>query len=263
MRPSFVRSKSAPHSSSSSTRSGDSCACSWAMRQLFISLPPRMVSRKWTSQESSFQTFRSAAAMPPSAMTVCALPKSDLQMSAVRAPCALASMAARIPAPPAPMTTTSYSCRWMSSVTAPPSQERSGFAATSRRAPGSRRRRSRRRDRGAEDDAGVDDPAHRDQADVEVGQAEGEEGEPGEERVLDVQLVHLIPQPVAERRAPEAVEVAAAEVAAGVAGEGVEADEDNVRGHDQAAQPDAEPEARVVGRREDVGEERVVGEDRP
>ena len=48
-----------------------------------------------------------AAAAPPSAITVCALPNSDLQMIAVRLPCIRASMAARSPAPPAPITTTS------------------------------------------------------------------------------------------------------------------------------------------------------------
>src|SRR6266508_4661099 len=57
MRPSFVRSNIAPHSSSSRTRSGASCACSCAMRQLFSSLPPRMVSRKWIFQLSSFHTL--------------------------------------------------------------------------------------------------------------------------------------------------------------------------------------------------------------
>ncbi len=56
------------------------------MRQLFSILPPRIVSRKWTSQPSSGHTFRSAAAMPPSAMTVWALPSSDLQTMAVRMP---------------------------------------------------------------------------------------------------------------------------------------------------------------------------------
>ena len=56
------------------------------MRQWFRSLPPRIVSRKWTFQLSSGQTLPSAAAMPPSAMTVWALPRSDLQMSAVFAP---------------------------------------------------------------------------------------------------------------------------------------------------------------------------------
>ena len=79
------------------------------MRQLLSILPPRMVSRKWTCQLSSFHTLPMAAAMPPSAMTVWALPRSDLQMSAVFTPAALASMAARSPAPPAPMTRTSYS----------------------------------------------------------------------------------------------------------------------------------------------------------
>ena len=77
------------------------------MRQLLSSLPPRMVSRKWTFQLSSGQTFPRAAAIPPSAMTVWALPSSDLQMRAVRAPWAQASMAARRPAPPAPTTMTS------------------------------------------------------------------------------------------------------------------------------------------------------------
>ena len=67
------------------------------MRQLLSSLPPRIVSRKWTCQLSSGQTLPSAAAMPPSAMTVCALPSSDLQISAVLAPWAEASMAARRP----------------------------------------------------------------------------------------------------------------------------------------------------------------------
>ena len=66
-----------------------------------------MVSRKWTCQLSFALTLPIAAAMPPSAMTVCALPNSDLQTIAVRLPGSRASMAARRPAPPAPMTTTS------------------------------------------------------------------------------------------------------------------------------------------------------------
>jgi hypothetical protein len=47
------------------------------------------------------------AAMPPSAITVWALPNSDLQTIAVRLPNSRASIAARSPAPPAPITTTS------------------------------------------------------------------------------------------------------------------------------------------------------------
>ncbi len=48
-----------------------------------------------------------AAAQPPSAMTVCALPNSDLEMTAVFLPAWRASIAARRPEPPAPITTTS------------------------------------------------------------------------------------------------------------------------------------------------------------
>ena len=72
--------------------------------------PPRMVSLKCTFQPSLSSTLARAAAMPPSAMTVWALPKSDLQIRPTRAPSAEASMAARNPAPPAPMTSTS--CSW-------------------------------------------------------------------------------------------------------------------------------------------------------
>ncbi len=66
-----------------------------------------MVSRKWTCQLSLELTLPIEAAMPPSAITVCALPNSDLQMIAVRSPCSRASIAARRPAPPAPITRTS------------------------------------------------------------------------------------------------------------------------------------------------------------
>ena len=66
-----------------------------------------MVSRKWTCQLSLRLTLPIDAAMPPSAITVCALPNSDLQTIAVRSPALRASIAARRPAPPAPITTTS------------------------------------------------------------------------------------------------------------------------------------------------------------
>ena len=56
--PSAVRSKSAPHCSSSRARSGASCAWSCAMRQLLSSLPPRIVSRKCGCQPSSLSTIR-------------------------------------------------------------------------------------------------------------------------------------------------------------------------------------------------------------
>ena len=82
------------------------------MRQLLRYWPPRMVSAKWTFQLSRSSTLAIAAAMPPSAMTVCALPSSDLQTRPTDAPAADASIAARSPAPPAPMTRTSCSWVW-------------------------------------------------------------------------------------------------------------------------------------------------------
>jgi hypothetical protein len=82
-------------------------ACSSAIRGLFRNFPPRIVSRKCTIQLSFGLTLPMAAAHPPSAMTVCALPKRDLEMIAVRLPADRASIAARKPEPPAPITTTS------------------------------------------------------------------------------------------------------------------------------------------------------------
>ena len=66
-----------------------------------------MVSRKCTCQLSREFALPIAAAAPPSAITVCALPNSDFEMMATRLPASRASIAARRPAPPAPITTTS------------------------------------------------------------------------------------------------------------------------------------------------------------
>src|ERR671920_1504590 len=132
-----------------------------------------------------------AAAMPPSAMTVCALPSSDLQTRAVRAPRSLASMAARRPAPPAPMTTTSNS--WVSCS-----------AMDLEHQP-----------RVAENTAGH-------QPHVDVGEGHEDQADPGQEHVAGVQGRHLAPHPVADRGLGEAVQAAAAQVPAGVAAQGVE-----------------------------------------
>src|SRR5919206_3072294 len=102
-----------------------------------------------------------AAAMPPSAMTVWALPSSDLHTSAVRAPCALASIAARRPAPPAPITITSNS--WVSY---------SGMSEQPRI---------------------VDGPAGH-QPHVHVGQGHREQADPCEGHVVDVQARRRAPQ---------------------------------------------------------------------
>ena len=67
------------------------------MRQLLRYWPPRMVSAKWTFQLSRSSTLASAAAMPPSAITVWALPSSDLQTRPTETPAAEASIAARRP----------------------------------------------------------------------------------------------------------------------------------------------------------------------
>ncbi len=64
-----------------------------------------MVSKVCHSQESS-STLASAAAMPPCAAPVCERVGYSFEMTAVFAP-GPASMAARIPAPPAPTITTS------------------------------------------------------------------------------------------------------------------------------------------------------------
>ena len=68
-----------------------------------------MVSAKWTSQLSGESTLPMAAAMPPSAITVWALPSRDLLTTSVEQPASAAAMAARSPVPPAPTTSTSQS----------------------------------------------------------------------------------------------------------------------------------------------------------
>src|SRR6185369_5599081 len=74
------------------------------------------VSEKWTFQLSRSSTLDSAAAMPPSAMTVCAFPSRHLQTMPTETPAADASIAARRPAPPEPMINTSCSNVWYSGM---------------------------------------------------------------------------------------------------------------------------------------------------
>src|SRR3954463_12407230 len=137
------------------------------------------------------------AAMPPSAMTVCALPSSDLQTTATFAPALCASMAARSPAPPAPMTTTSYS--WTSVVPeAPVGVVMSG------------------------DPDLVVDAVGADHPDVHVGERDTEQGDPGELHVAVVELGHPGPEPVAHRVLGEVVEAAAHDVPAAVAAQAVQ-----------------------------------------
>src|SRR5687768_15702527 len=128
-----------------------------------------MVSRKWTCQLSPELTLPIAAAMPPSAITVWALPNRDLQITAVRAPRSRASMAARSPAPPAPITTTSHSCRSTTDI-------RSTFYLL--------------------EEGRIVEGAGRDEVHIEVGERHAHQRGPGEQHVPGVQPADPLPHPV-------------------------------------------------------------------
>src|SRR3954449_6605142 len=228
IRPSLVRSNSAPYVSSSQTRSGASLACSSAIRQLLRNLPPRMVSPKCTIQLSLSLTLPIDAAQPPSAITVWALPNSDLEMIAVRLPSSRASMAARRPAPPAPMTTTSYSWISMFSVIV-----------------------------GSPHKPQVGDPSGRYGHDVEIGDGERGECRPRQLLVLAVEPRDVAPQLVAHRVLGEVVQPPAHDASARVARQRVGPEQDHVDHEDHVAQAEAEA---AVGLDERV--DRVVGVDR-
>src|SRR5688572_31128196 len=134
------------------------------MRQTLRNLPPRIVSRKWIFQLSRGSTLPIAAAMPPSAITVCALPSRLLLITPVDSFCALHSIAARRPAPPAPMTRTSCSIVWISD------------ASSAMALPG----------------VEVRDHAHRDQAHVDVGHHHPQQARPRELRVARVEPRHAL-----------------------------------------------------------------------
>src|SRR5438046_2882113 len=154
------------------------------MRQLLTYCPPRMVSAKWTFQLSRSSTLASAAAMPPSAMTVCALPNSDLHTSPTETPPADASMAARKPAPPAPMTSTSCSCVSYSAML-----------------------------KSASNQPQIRPISQRTHAHVKVAEADPEQAAPGPCHVLAIQAADAIVGLVASRRARQLVHVTADEMA--------------------------------------------------
>src|SRR5262249_53290155 len=172
-----------------------------------------MVSAKCTFQLSRSSTLASAAAMPPSAITVCALPRSDLQTSPTDTPAADASMAARSPAPPAPITSTS--CSWVS------------YSAMSK-------------------DPQVGNDAQRTQADVEVGETHGKQRQPCPFHVAFVEQGADPPQPVTRLefgggvRAAEAVHPPPDQVPHRVTAQGKGGQENHVHHHDERAEADAE-----------------------
>src|SRR5437870_239484 len=161
--------------------------------------PPFMVSRKWVSHPSWGTTWASAAATPPSAITVCALPSSDLHTSPTDTPSCAASIVARRPAPPAPITSTS--CSWVSYF--------SIDILSEARAAG-------RIEQVERVEHGIVDDAHRAEPHVEVREAHREKAPPGEAHVVSVEDTDdapgLEPRP-AGRDAREAVELAAHQVA--------------------------------------------------
>src|SRR5690349_20848381 len=220
IRPSRVRSKTAPHASSSRTRSGASLAWSSAMRGLFRYLPPTIVSRKWVCHLSAGSTWPIAAATPPSAMTVWALPSRDLQTRPTLTPAALASMAARSPAPPAPMTSTSTACVsiWSSASDA-----------------------SVTRDPALEPDLRVGQEPRLERPDVDVGERDRDEARPGPPHVVPVEVRQPLPERVADaasRGAGEAVDPPADEVPQRVARERVAGQERRVEEEHHATEPD-------------------------
>src|SRR5580765_6290100 len=123
-----------------------------------------MVSAKCTRHESRSSTFASAAATPPSAITVCALPRSDFDTTPTETPAADASMAARSPAPPAPTTSTSYDA-----VRGSPLTRASGSAES-----------------GSQDPPVVPDP-HGAQPHVDVAEPDRHQAAPGEQLVPAVE----------------------------------------------------------------------------
>src|SRR5689334_1009404 len=199
------------------------------MRQTLRNLPPRMVSRKWTFQLSRGSVLPSAAAMPPSAMTVWALPSRLFDSTPVLSLWALHSIAARSPAPPAPTTSTSWSMVWI-------------WDTSSIRSPGME----------------VADDAHREQAHVEVGDHDPDQAEPCELHVARVEPRREPPALEPRRRLAaigQAILAAADQVAERVAAERVRRDQHHVERQDQAA--DADPDPAVMEERLD----RVLAED--
>src|SRR5438045_75533 len=141
--------------------------------------------------------------MPPSAITVWALPRSDLQIKAVRAPAAEDSTAARRPAPPAPTTITSKSCVSNSAMS---------------------------------EELRILERARRDQPDVQVGQGDPDQAGPRPLRVVRVEPRHELPQPVPHGGLREPVHLAAAQVPAGMTRQRVSPDHQRVHRQDQRAE---------------------------
>src|SRR5580658_2211854 len=157
-------------------------------------------------------------------MTVCALPSSDLHTSPTRRPWALASMAARRPAPPAPMTSTS--CSWVSNLVSSDAEDMKGASRPSEV---------------SLKETKVGDSAARDRPDVEVGERHREEAHPREGHVPFVEHRDALPERVAnatETGGRIGVHASADQVTKAVTPERVSAEQKDVEKHDEATDRD-------------------------
>src|SRR5262245_35645303 len=166
-----------------------------------------MVSAKCTRQLSRSSTLASAAATPPSAITVCALPSNDLHTTPTFTPEAAASIAARNPAPPAPITSTSY-----------------GYVRYS----------------ATLQDSPVGPDTHRAEADVNIGEAHRAEACPRQFLVGPVQAGDAIVELVPHRVLRNLVECASDQMPERVTAEHISAQQHHIDGQDDGAQPDSE-----------------------
>src|SRR5438067_3009332 len=139
-----------------------------------------------------------AAAIPPSAITVCALPRSDLQIRPTLTPFAAASMAARKPAPPAPMTRTSYECCSIGMLQEPD----------------------------------VVPDAHRAQADIHVGECNGEQADERPVHVPAIEAARAVVGELAGLTPRQLVEITAGDVPHRMATERVAGKEHDIGGED-------------------------------
>src|SRR6516164_5079578 len=109
MRPSSVREKGTAHCSSSYTAAG-ALRTRYSMASWSPSQSDPLTVSYICQRQSSSPILPSAAEMPPCAATVCERVGKTLVRQTVFNPFAARPKVARKPAPPAPITTTSYLC---------------------------------------------------------------------------------------------------------------------------------------------------------
>src|SRR5579883_2713923 len=165
------------------------------MRGLFRYCPPRIVSAKCTFQLSRSSTFASAAAMPPSAITVCALPSRDLVTTPTETPAAEAS---RPPADP------------------PRLRQSPGHHIGASHTPPS-------------EDPPVVPDAHGAQPDIDIREGHPEETAPRPGHMAGVQTTDAVIYPFANRRAGEPVQNSSHEMSQRMTTERITAQQNHIQ----------------------------------